>query len=119
MRSRLRFVSLFVAVVAGDYAILMVIIGQLVDFGVAAAISAGSLVAAGLASCLGRRRRAAMRGPTDRSMAARPARGRPGQPCPSCASTHQKASESSRFADRRGGQVCEACAPALNPEPTR
>ena len=46
--TRLRIASLFVAVVAGDYAALMLINGQLMDFGVAAAICAGSSVAAGL-----------------------------------------------------------------------
>ena len=44
----LRIAFLFVAVVAGDYAALMLIDGQLIDFGVAAAICAGSSVAAGL-----------------------------------------------------------------------
>ena len=46
--TRLRIASLFVAVVAGDYAALMLIDGQLIHFGVAAAICAGSSVAAGL-----------------------------------------------------------------------
>ena len=46
--TRLRIAALFVAVVAGDYAALMLIDGQLIDFGVAAAICAGSSVAAGL-----------------------------------------------------------------------
>ncbi len=45
--TRLRIACLFVAVVAGDYAALMLIDGQLIDFGVAAAICAGSSVAAG------------------------------------------------------------------------
>ena len=46
--TRLRIASLFVAVVAGDYAALMLIDCQLIDFGVAAAVCAGSSVAAGL-----------------------------------------------------------------------
>ena len=46
--TRLRIAFLFVAVVAGDYAALMLIDGQLIHFGVAAAICAGSSVAAGL-----------------------------------------------------------------------
>ena len=46
--TRLRIASLFVAVVAGSYAALRLIDGQLIDFGVAAAICAGSSVAAGL-----------------------------------------------------------------------
>src|SRR5258705_189545 len=68
--TRLRIASLFVAVVAGDYAALMLIDGQLINFGVAAAICAGSSVAAGLIAYaddedarrqheLGRRRRTA------------------------------------------------------------
>jgi hypothetical protein len=40
--TRLRVASLLVAVVAGDYAALMLIDGQLIDFGVTAAICAGS-----------------------------------------------------------------------------
>ena len=46
--TRLRIASLFVAVVAGDYAALRLIYGQLTDFGVSAAVCAGSLVTAGL-----------------------------------------------------------------------
>src|SRR4051794_39773030 len=46
--TRLRIAALFVAVVAGDYAALMLIDGQLIDFGVAAAICAASSVAAAL-----------------------------------------------------------------------
>ena len=51
--TRLRIASLFVAVVAGDYAALMLIDGQLIDFGVAAAVCAGSSVAAGLIAYAG------------------------------------------------------------------
>ena len=47
--TRLRIAFLFVAVVAGDYAALMLIDCQLIHFGVAAAVCAGSSVAAGLA----------------------------------------------------------------------
>ena len=46
--TRLRIASLFLAVVAGDYAALRLIYGQLADFGVSAAVCAGSLVTAGL-----------------------------------------------------------------------
>jgi hypothetical protein len=46
--TRLRMAALFVAVVAGDCAALMLVVDQLIDFGVAAAICAGSSVAAGL-----------------------------------------------------------------------
>ena len=54
--TRLRIASLFVAVVAGDYAALMLIDGQLIDFGVTAAICAGSSVAARLIANAGGRR---------------------------------------------------------------
>lgn len=58
----LRIAPLFVAVVAGDDAVLMLIDGQLTDFGVTAAICAGSSVAAGLiAYADGRRRKAITR----------------------------------------------------------
>ena len=56
----LRIAFLFVAVVAGYYATLMLIDGQLIHFGVAAAICAGSSVAAGLIAYAGRRRRKAV-----------------------------------------------------------
>jgi len=46
--TRLRIACLFVAVVAGDYAALMLIDCQLIHFGVAAAVCGGSSVAAGL-----------------------------------------------------------------------
>jgi hypothetical protein len=58
--TRLRIASLFVAVVAGDYAALMLIDGQLIDFGVTAAICAGSFGAAGLIAYADRRRRTAL-----------------------------------------------------------
>ena len=58
--TRLRIASLFVAVVAGAYAALMLIDCQLIDFGVAAAICAGSSVAAWLIAYAGRRRRKVM-----------------------------------------------------------
>ena len=119
--TRLRIASLFVAVVAGDYAVLMLIDGQLIDFGVTAAICAGSFGAAGLIAYADRRRRTAL------------ARGRAAvwegrdqkeataadQQCPLCGGARQKLNESPRFVDRRGARLCGACAPALNPEPTR
>lgn len=118
--TRLRIGSLFVAVVAGDYAALMLIDGQLIDFGLTAAICAGSSIAAWLIGYAGRQHRKAM------------ARGRAAvwerrdqqaavadQQCPLCGGARQKPSESPRFADRQGARLCEACAPALNPEPTR
>jgi hypothetical protein len=119
--TRLRVASLFVAVMAGDYAALMLIHGRLIDFGVAAAVCAGSSVAAGLIAYAGRRRREAV------------ARGRAAiwerrdqqaataadQQCSLCGDARQKLSDSPRFVDRQGAHLCAACAPALNPEPTR
>jgi hypothetical protein len=114
--NRLRIASLFVAVVAGDYAAFMLIDGQLIDFGVAAAICAGSSVATGLIAYTDRRRRKAV------------ARGRAavwqrrdlqavaaGQQCPLCGGARQKPSDSPRFVDRRfvdrqGALLCGACA---------
>src|SRR4051812_27676910 len=78
--TRLRIASQFVAVVAGACAALMLIDGQLIDFGVAAAICAASSVAAGLIAYAGGRRRRAtppgggagtsgrLRGPTNRRL---------------------------------------------------
>ena len=116
----LRFASLVAAVASGDYAALMLINGQLIDFGVTAAFCAGSSVAVGLIAYRDRRRRKAV------------ARGRAavwerrdqqataaGQQCPLCGRARQKPSDSPRFADRQGATLCAACALALNPEPTR
>jgi hypothetical protein len=118
--SRLRTASLFLAVVAGDYAALRLIYGQLTDFGVSAAVCAGSLVTAGLiAHADNRRRQAVARGRAavwerrDRQAAAAD------QQCPLCGGARQKPSDSPRFVDRQGTRLCGACAPALNPEPTR
>jgi hypothetical protein len=119
--TRLRIASLFVAVVAGDYAVLRLIYGQLTDFGVSAAVSAGSLVAAGLIAYAGWRRRnavargraAAWEGRDQKAAVAA------GQQSPLCGGACQKLSDSPRFVDRQGARLCVACAPALNPEPTR
>jgi hypothetical protein len=118
--TRLRVASLLVAVVAGDYAALMLIDGQLIDFGVTAAICAGSSAAAGLIAYAGRRRRKAMaRGRAavwerrDQQAAAAD------QQSPLCGGARQKPSESPRFVDRQGARLCAARAPALNPEPAR
>jgi hypothetical protein len=118
--TRLRMASLFVAVVAGDYAVLRLIYGQLTDFGVSAAVCAGSSVAAGLIAHAGRRRRkavaqgrAAVWERRDQQAAAAD------QHCPLCGGARQKPSESPRFVDRQGARLCAACAPALNPEPGR
>ena len=119
--TRLRIASLFVAVVAGDYAALMLIDGQLIDFGVAAAICAASSVAAGLIAYTGtRRRKAVARGRAARwerrdQQAATAAH----QQCPLCGGARQKPSYSPRFVDQQRTRLCGACAPALNPEPTR
>lgn len=118
--SRLRIVSLFLAVVSGDYAALRLIYGQLADFGVSVAVCAGSLVTAGLISHAdNRRRKAVARGRAvvwerrDQQAAAA------GQQCPSCGGAGRKPSESPRFVDRQGARLCNACAPALNSEPAR
>lgn len=118
--TRLRIAFLFVAVVAGDYAVLMLINGQLFDFGVAAAVCAGSLIAVGSVAYAGRRRRQAVaRGRAaiwerrDQQAAAA------GQQCPLCGRASQKPSDSPRFVDRQGARLCGACASALNPEPAR
>lgn len=58
--TRLRIASLVVAVVSGDYAALMLIDCQLSDFGVAAAICAGSSIAAAFIAFAGRRHRKAV-----------------------------------------------------------
>jgi hypothetical protein len=106
--TRLRIASLFLPVVAGDYAALRLIYGQLTDFGVSAAVGAGSLVAAGLIAHAEKRRRQAV----TRGRAAvwqRPdkqaATGAERQ-CPSCGGTRQQPSESTRFVDRQGGPTC-------------
>jgi hypothetical protein len=128
----LRIAFLFVAVVAGDYAAFMLIDGRLIDFGVAAAICAGSSVAAVLIAYaddedarrqheLGRRRRKAV----TRGRAAIWERGdqqaadATDQQCPLCGGPRQKLSASPRFVDRQSARLCGTCAPALKPEPTR
>jgi hypothetical protein len=122
--TRLRIAALFVAVVAGDYAALMLIDGQLIDFGVAAAICAASSVAAGLIAYaddqdarrqheVGRRRRKAV---TRRRAAIwhpdRQATTPPGRRCLLCGVAHQTESDSPRFADRQEARLCGACASA-------
>jgi hypothetical protein len=117
--TRLRNASLFVAVMAGYYAVLTLIDGQLVDFGVAAVVCAGSSVAAGLIAYAGRRRhkavargRAAVWERRDQQAAAH-------QQCPLCGGVGQKPSDSPRFADRQRARLCGKCALAINPEPAR
>ncbi len=120
----LRIACLFVAVVAGDYAALMLIDGELIHFGVAAAICAGSSVAAGLIAYaddndarwqheLGRRRRkAARRGRALRERTVQQPATAPDERCPSCRGVRQIESVPSRFVDRQGARSCPACAPA-------
>jgi hypothetical protein len=113
--TRLRIALLFVAVVAGDYAALMLIDCQLIHFGVAAAVCGGSSVAAALIAYaddedarrqheLGRRRRkavtrgrAAIRDRRDQQAATAA-----DQQCPLCGGARQKLSDSPRFVDRPG-----------------
>lgn len=103
--TRLRIASLFVAVVAGDYAALRLIDGQLADFGVAAAICAGSSVAAGLIAYAGRRRRKAVaRVPAVWEGRDQQAATAAGQQCPSCGGARQKLSDSPGSVDRQGAR---------------
>lgn len=117
--TRLRNASLFVAVMAGYYAVLMLIDGQLVDFGVTAAICAGSSVAAGLIAYAGRRRRKAVARGRAAVWERRDQQAAAHQQCPLCGGVGQKPSDSPRFADRQRARLCRRCAPALNPEPAR
>lgn len=118
--TRLRSFSLFVAVVAADYAVLMLINGQLIDFGVAAAICAASSVAAGLIAYAGRRRRKAEARRRSAVWARRDQRETTAdQQCPVCGGAREKPSESPRFVDQQGGTLCGACVSSLKPEPAR
>jgi hypothetical protein len=123
--TRLRIAFLLVAVVAGDYAALMLIDGQLIDFGAAAAICAGSSVAAGLIAWaddeaarreheLGRRRRNAVTRGRAAVWVHRDQQGAdPGdRHCPLCGGARQKLSDSAGFVNPRGARLCGACAPA-------
>ena len=113
--TRLRVAFLFVAVVAGDYAVLILVNGQLIDFGVAAAICAGSTVAAALIAYADRRRRKAValgRAPVwerrDQQAAAAD------QQRASCGGERQKPKDATRFVERQGTRLCGVCAPARN-----
>lgn len=116
----LQIATLSVAAVAGDYAALTLINGQLSEFGVATAVCAGSLVTAGLiAHAASRRRQAMARGRAavwerrDRQGATIAA-----QRCPLCGGTSQKLSESPSFVDRQLTRLCGACASTFDPELT-
>lgn len=118
--TRLRVRFLLVAVAAGDFAVFMAIHGRLIDFGVTAAICAGSSAAAGLIAYAGRRRpkvvargRAAVWERRDQQAAAA------GRLCPLCGYARQKQSDSTIFVGRQGSRLCGACASARNPEPAR
>jgi hypothetical protein len=112
---RLRIAVLFVAVVSGDYAALMLIDGLLIHFGVAAIICAGSSLTSGVMAYADRRRRKAL------TVKRAAGRGRPeGQAangadrqCPFCGGARQTLSASSRFVGRQGAGICAECAPAL------
>lgn len=119
--TRLRNASLFVAVLAGDYAVLMLVNGQLPDFGVAAVICAGSSAVAGLIAYAGRRRRKALA--AGRAVVwerrDRQAATAADQQCPLCGGARQRPSDSPRFVDRQAARFCETCVAAFNPEPSR
>jgi hypothetical protein len=117
--TRLRNAALFVAVMAGDYAVLTLIDGQLVDFGVSAAICAGSSVAAWLIAYTVRRRRKALARGRAAVWERRDKQAAAAQQCPLCGGARQKSSDSPRFVDRQRARLCGKCAPALNPEPAR
>ena len=105
--TRLRVASLFVAVVAGAYAALVLIVGQSIHFGIAAAaVGAGSSVAAGLIAYTGRRRRKAVaRGRAAAWQGRDPqAATAADQQCPIFGGAHQKLSDSPRFVARKGAR---------------
>lgn len=114
--NRLRFASLFVAVVSGDYAALRLIDGQLIDFGVTAASCAGAVVTAWLiARADNGRRRAAARGRAAVWLHLHKQAGAGAEKqCSSCRGTRKQPSDSPRFADRQGGLLCQACPPAFD-----
>jgi hypothetical protein len=109
----------FVAMVAGDYAILTLIDGQLIDFGITATICAGSSAAAGLIAYADRRRRQAVARGRAAVWERRDKQTAADQQCPLCGGAGQKPSDSPRFVDRQRARLCWACAPAVKPEPAR
>jgi hypothetical protein len=123
--TRLRIAFLFVAVVAGDYAALMLIDSQLIQFGVAAAVCGGSSVTAGLIAYaddegtrrphgLGRRRRSAVarRRSAVSEHADLQAATVADRQCPLCGGVRQTPSDSPRFAEWQGARLCGACVSA-------
>ena len=119
--TRLHIASLIVAVVAGDYAALMLIDCQLIHFGVAAAVCAGSSVSAGLITHAGRRRRKAVA----RGRAAvwerrdQPTANGADQQSPLCGVARQNLSDSNGIIDRKGAQLRAAPRRPRHPELTR
>lgn len=119
--TRLRIAFLFLAVVAGDYAILRLIYGQLTDFGVAAAVCAVSAIAAVLIAHADHRGRQVVARAREAVWRRRDAQAITGadQQCSSCASCHRNSSESPRFVDRQVSLICRVCAPGIDPGPAR
>ena len=117
--TRLRMAFVFVAVVAGDYAILTLIDGRLTDFSITATICGGSSAAAGLIAYADRRRRKAVARGRAAVWERRDTQAAADQQCPLCGGAGQKPSDSPRFVDRQRARLCGKCAPALNPEPAR
>jgi hypothetical protein len=104
--TRLRIAFLFVAVVSGDYAVLRLIYRQLTDFGVSAAVCAGSLVTAGLIAHADNRRREAVARGRAAVWQRRDKQARTGADpqCPLCGAARQQPSGSPRIVDRQGGR---------------
>ena len=99
--TRLRMAFSFVAVVAGDYAILTLIDGQLTDFGISATVCAGSTTAAGLIAYADRQRRKAARRGRAAVWERRDTQAAADQQCPLCGGAGRKQSDSPRFVDRQ------------------
>jgi hypothetical protein len=115
----LRVAFFFVAVVAGDYAMLTLIDGQLIDFGITATICAGSSAAAGLIAYADRRRRQAVARGRAAVWERRDRQAAADQQCPLCGGAGQEPSDSPRFVDRQRARLCSACASGLGLEPAR
>jgi hypothetical protein len=117
--TRLRMAFFFVAVVAGDYAILTLIDGQLIHFGITAIICAASSAAAGLIAHADRQRRKAVTRGRAAVWERRDTQAAADRHCPLCGVAGQTPSDSPRFVDRQRARLCGKCAAAVNPEPAR
>jgi hypothetical protein len=117
--TRLRVAFFFVAVVAGDYAILTLIDGRLVDFGITAAICAGFSVATVLIAYADRQRRKTVERGRAVVWERRDTQAAADQQCPLCGGAGQKRSDSPRFVDRQRARLCRACASALDQDLAR